>query len=349
MEAKRAHQLTFGWDIEAHRDRDQVIAGVCLPRSATVADGSVSKSTLLMLLYRLNHHAWGDRECFPSVETLAREMGVDRKTVTRAAEAASQLHLLTVTKKKTRHSRLVCNHYAIDWETLQRLMQHRPHPEAVVQDAVRPPERGDILTPRPAERRDMPPGASGHCDPSEATQCPERRDSLTPYQMVGGGKTKTPSPNAQLGPGGDGVLDFRWGRRIDPAELLQPEAIDGLYEVAVLQGAARRSTADRLAFFALVAHVARTGERDKRVGLLTSLLAGRVPDLLTKSRDWRDRPNNCDDDQARIWIARADRDGEPEEPPEPAAVDRGPTREQQVAALLSRMTPTERREREQCR
>jgi len=337
MEAKKKKklQLSFGWDMESHQDRDQIIADVCLPKSMDVDDGSVSKSTLMLFFYRLNHHAWGDRECFPGVKTLAKEMGVDRKTVTRSIEAATRLGLLSVEKKKTPESKVVCNHYALHWEEILRRGQPAIHPE---NRSVEGAERGDTLTPRPSERGDMSSGAWGHTDSSVGTLCPQRGDTLTPDYGVVGTDSKRPSPTARAVPtdqGGDGVLDFRWGRRVDPAELYDPAAIERLYEHAILQRAVRRSEADRLVFFALVAHVARSNsDREQRIGLLTALLAGRVPDLRTGSRDWRTRPQNCDEDQAALWLARLDRDIEDDDPQDAVVVETTEqSRARQIAAL----------------
>lgn len=164
--------------------------------------------------------------------------------------------------------------------------------------------------------------------------------------VVGDGKSKTPSPTPALQPAeaGDGVLRIHWGRRVEPAELLDPEALDLLYEIAAAQGVARWDDADRLSFFALAAYCHRSKKgKPTAVGLMTNLLSGRIVDLNTKSRDWRVRACLLDEDTARAWIARLDRAGDPEDPPEPAAADRGRSREQQTAALLSQMSPEERR------
>lgn len=329
--ARRTKQLGFGWSIEEHRERDAVITQVCLPNSMIGRDKTVSKSTVMLLLYRLNENSCGKADCCTTQDVLAVEMGCDRKTVGRALDAAIRLELLKVKKRRSRESVIVCNHYTIEWETLQRLGVRKDHPETLL-------EQGDTMPQRSEEHRDPSRGASGHSDPSVGTLGPERRDTVTQDNgvVIEGCKSKNqPPPSARRSDGGC-VLNFRWGRTIDPSELRKREQIDDLFQIAIQQGAAEATGTDRLAFFALVIYVLRQeppeGKPANHVGLLTNLLAGRHAHAGTGSRDWRTRPQNCDEDTALHVLAKLDRDAEPAE--KPAKVETAEqSRERQIREL----------------
>lgn len=330
--------------IEWIEEREAWIGQMRIARSLAGNDGrNVSKAAILGVMYHLNRKLKANPEWYGFHQQMAAELGISEKVVSRAVFAAKNLGLISVELKKTAGSELVCNHYRIDWDEVKR--RGAPIGHGGGSDRPPCPERSATETSQavaPAEDKKRP---IGHCGGSDRPRCPDRSAIVaSTIMVVGDGESNTPSPAHHAPEAGDGVLRIHWGRRVEPRELLDPQALDRLYEVAATQGVAKWTDTDRLAFFALAAYCHRSAsDGPKAVGLMTNLLSGRIVDLNTKSRDWRVRACQLDEDTARSWIARADRDGDPEDPPEPVAIDRGRSREQQVAAMLSRMTPEERR------
>lgn len=132
--------------------RDRLIAGVCLPRSVTVADRSASSFAVKAVLFRIHQHAGQGGESFPGIATLAKQTELHERTVRTAIQALAQLGLITIARKKSARSYVVCNHYAICWEEiLQRQSErYKGHPETQGERAPCPDQPG------------IRAGASGH-------------------------------------------------------------------------------------------------------------------------------------------------------------------------------------------
>lgn len=294
-------QLTFGWDIDAHRARDSRINRMGLPKSIMADDATVAEDKVRFLLHRLNHHAWGDRECYPAQETLAAEMGVDTKTIRRTLQACQRKGLVSVKRKKA--GRLSCNHYAIEWEKIDQLGKRQPHPETVGatgQDArlVEGTDRtgpGTNRTLRP-DQTDISTGPTG-----------QYARQLT---VVMGDCEEQPPPQARAS--GGGCLKMIWGRKVDEKELFDDGKIDVLFGQVVRCGFA--TEVDRERFAALVVNLRRQKVKPnadgkvERIGLLTAIIEGRVENKFVEAkanpRDWRNRALECDRDEARQILKR---------------------------------------------
>lgn len=141
-----------------------------------------------------------------------------------------------------------------------------------------------------------------------------------------GDLTKTPPPLTKAGAGvlercsGESGKQFRWGRSIDPAELRDPDAIEELFTIVAGSGLARDSEHDRLAFFALVAHVHAQTSAKNPIALLTSILTGRCRDrFIRRGGDWRSRPCDRDWEAARSLLRRLAREEDDLYEPQPQA------------------------------
>lgn len=323
-------QQSFGWTPEEHKEREDLIRHFGLPKALTVDDGSVSKANILAFLFRLNTDS-GIHWCSLSQEEIADWMGVDVKTVQRIVKACVHVGLIEKKRKKLTSSgdSVTCNHYRIVWSALESRI-NRGHPESERQgasppgaprigsgapggrsEAGHPPPNRPSAPTKGTDQTDTAGRPKGHSDRAKATSRPDQSDTRPPHHGDGvlGDNSKSPAPFPSapvLRSDGDGVLDFRWGRNVESAELRDPEAIDRLFEIAVGQGAATWSDIERRTFFSLVAYTIRLG---RTVGFLTGLLAGRYPNKFARgSRDWRTRPQNLDDTQALRWLARIDGD-----------------------------------------
>jgi hypothetical protein len=163
-------QQGFGWSIKEHRQREELLAAVNLPRSLTVEEGTVcrtvSAAVVRALLYRLNHFAWGNTWCYPSIETLCEKTDFSDKQVRRGIKALRQQGLLTVERRKTAQG-VSCNHYRIEWERVREMATYRGHPER---------DQSAMRTDPPAIRE----GPIGHSEgtnrPSGADQSAMRTD-----------------------------------------------------------------------------------------------------------------------------------------------------------------------------
>jgi hypothetical protein len=306
------------WSDAAHKERDKLLAGLKLPKAITVNDRSVSAKSCRAVLYRLAAHAGPDDLCFPSMETLAAETGLGRKTVARAVEALERLQIVARTLRRTTDSRLVVNHYRIDWEVVEA-RGAAAHPETLQASTPSdepPGTRWATVAHRcEIERWATRPPPLGHQAPTD--------EPPGPSTCNGDGVNKTPAPNHHprapgIAPDGAGVLKIRWGRKIEARELLDPPAIlPELFAVAVQAGVCRESDTDRLAFAALFAYCLRQRSSANRFGLFTALLTGRHRDKFGAT-GWRGRPTEIDDRQAEAWLQRIDRDDNdplPERPP----------------------------------
>jgi len=273
-----------------------------LPKSIMANDATVAEDKVRFLLHRLNHHAWGDRECYPAQETLAAEMGVDPKTVQRTIQACIRKGIVSVKRKKA--ARLVCNHYAIEWEKIDELGRRKPHPETVEATgqgvgSVGGTERtreGTDRTYRP-DQKDILTGATGHAD-RQLTVVVEDCEELPPSERAEG----------------RGSLKMIWGRKVDEGELFLDDKIDVLFGQVVACGFA--TEADRERFAALLVNVRRqkvkknADGKTERVGLLTAIIEGRIWNKFVERganpRDWRNRAIERDRDEARRILKRLD-------------------------------------------
>jgi len=298
-----ATQLTFGWDIEAHRGRDARINRMGLPKSIMADDATVAEDKVRFLLHRLNHHAWGDRECYPAQETLAAEMGVDTKTVRRTLQACQRKGLVSVKRKKA--GRISCNHYAIEWEKIDQLGNRQPHPETVGvigQDARL--VEGTDRTRQGTNRTYRP-------DQSDITTGPIGQDARQLTIVVEDCEERPPTP-ARASAGGR--LKMIWGRKVEERELHDDSAIDVLFGQVIRCGYA--TEVDRERFAALVVNLRRQKVKPnadgkvERIGLLTAIIEGRVENKFVERganpRDWRNRALERDRDEARRILMRID-------------------------------------------
>jgi hypothetical protein len=295
-----ATQLTFGWDIEAHRARDARLKRVFLPRSVLCDDATVAEDKVRFLLDRLNHHAWGDQECYPAQETLAAEMGVDTKTIRRTIQALVGLGLVEVARKKA--ARLVCNHYRIRWDKIdERGGRGKPHPESV--EATGQYARLVDGTDRTFE------STNRTLLPDQPVSMPGPTGQYAPQLSLDSYRSKEPPPPARaLGRGRSRMI---WGRKVDESELFDDDRIEVLFGQVVKCGIATDDDDghERQRFAALVVNIRRQKCKPKeRVGLLTTILEGRVENLFVEPgadpRDWRHRPNESDRDEARQILKR---------------------------------------------
>lgn len=109
-----------------------------------------------------------------------------------------------------------------------------------------------------------------------------------------------------------------WGRSIDHAEWRSPdELIPDLFASAIGRGLVKDCDADRIAFAALIVHVAeRKGVRN-RTGLLTTILLDEKPDRF--GRNWRGVATAAQEETARHLLQRIDSAHAPALPRRPDA------------------------------
>lgn len=296
------------WSEDEAKRRDKVLAELKLPKSLTAGDRSVSAAACRAVLYRIAAHAGPDAYCYPSINTLTCETGQGRRTVLRAVEALERLDLIRRELKRSDDSKIVCNHYWINWDQIEARGRPAKHPDATLPtDPMTPSEvppghqRSATSTPCCESQR------SATSTPAKCHQCTSEVPPGHPTCNVDG-VNKTPAPPVnRAGSDGAGVLKIRWGRKVAPAELHDPpRLLPELHAAAVVAGACRDTEADRLAFAALFAYALRQRQSANRFGLFTALLTGRHRDRFTTSRDWRTRPTQFDEEQARRWLAAID-------------------------------------------
>jgi hypothetical protein len=273
--------------------RDRMIAALRLPKSIDVSDRSVGASAMKAVLYRIHQHAGNRPESFPGITTLAAATALGHKTVRRAIEALAALGLLSVTLKRSEDSRVVCNHYAIQWEAVlsRQPGSYSGHPEQAAEPGAighvcdqkrgapvaercqsdRPPGPSD----RPPGPSDRPPGTqrsatSGQRTPMEGMEEEEMENSMRDENGVL--EIRSGGPAAQGASGASvAVADPQprtgWTLKpdLDVGELQTAESVQALWELALLQprlrGLYRNRQEHRLRFFALAQSIWRKREK----------------------------------------------------------------------------------------
>lgn len=124
------------------RERDKLLAAMCLPRAVPLPDGSASSAAMKAVLYRIHFHAKDGDESFPGVPSMAMATGLNEKTVRRAIAALKLLGIISVEFKRSEASRVVCNHYRF---LMDEVLRRQPgaytgHPENVPSATVEQPE-----------------------------------------------------------------------------------------------------------------------------------------------------------------------------------------------------------------
>ncbi|MFV0443672.1 MAG: hypothetical protein ACK5Q5_08890 [Planctomycetaceae bacterium] len=249
----------------------------------------------------------GAGEWWMDFEQLAAQSQLKPRQAKRAVEALKRRGIVRVRRRKNRTGQAV-NHYRVNWSRAQEFIAE-PSGETVPLETISAGDQSAPCGTSPSATRGTCPSATGGtCLKQKRTM---KRTKEAPHEAQSSPlhQSKEPSPSSAR-PDGDGVSRMVWGRAVDPSELRDPDGIDGLYRIAVAEGVATSADTDRLAFFALAVWIGRQPDIANRVGLLTNILAGRLADPGSGSRNWRARPSAADEDQARVLIRRADGDDE---------------------------------------
>ena len=299
-------QTTIDW---VRVQQLQAIQQAQLPTYRLDDGRGVSPAACKAVLVAIDRHAGKTGTCWASLDTLATETQLGRRTVARACRALEAQRLLVVDRRNVGGIWQV--HRRIAWANLEDL---RPAAE---------PESTECHE-RPTECHQAP--TECHQAPTECHQAPRLSATVAPERFTerpvnGAIKTSQRAPR----PRGVGeVLEIRgkWclRRGIKPRELQDPGQLQALHAAAADRGLVTADDAGRLLFFALARYCWRAWRRGAVgdcVALLHRLLDG--THRATCGRPWWQQIANTDEDWARAAIARSD--------PDPAAGPR-PTAEQ---------------------
>lgn len=215
-----AEQRDWGWTEAGYQGRRKAIQTLRLPRAITVRNnGSVSSAAVRHVLRVLNDYAGGDCETFVGRERIAQESGLSVSQVKRAIAALEDLGLLRIEFRKGRAA-IVCNHYLIQWEAIERQGQAAPHPEAAGSaEPVAPaplPSGAPVHGGPPApvhsgppqgERRSMVDRAPVHGGQSAGPPWTERRSMVDPDLHISSHRTPSPTPPPGWGEAGKALCD----------------------------------------------------------------------------------------------------------------------------------------------
>lgn len=226
------------------RDRDELLAGLCLPKSVTISDGTVTAKVMKAVLFRLHQHGGNNDETFVGVPKIALAICSSERTVRRAIEALLKLNLLQVEFKKSDRSRVVCNHYRIRWDDVLKLQPYRyqGHPETNERaansevESVSPTVVDCDQSDRPFLESVRP--ISGSVRPFSSSVRP-KTESVRPLDGHRHSKTLEDKTDNKDSKGTDGVLKIRGGiggtlgRAFETADLKHPERVQDLWENAI--------------------------------------------------------------------------------------------------------------------
>lgn len=230
------------------KDRDELLASLCLPKSTTVPDGkTVSAKIMKAVLFRIHQHSGNFDEAFVGVERIALAIGADERTVRRANAALEKLGLLNVEFKKSKRSKCVVNHYTIMWDGVLKLQPNRyqGHPETNAST-----ERSDIsdvktesmeTTDCPESDRTFPKSDRTFPTTDRTFSSSDRTFSATnrTLDVHRHSKTLEDKTDNKDSKGPDGVLKNcggiggTLGVAFEAADLNQPERIQELWENAI--------------------------------------------------------------------------------------------------------------------